>query len=54
MMGVGIASAMTWSLLFKWSSVVYEVLRGMAAGILVYLVAQLFTPNSLSLFRRQK
>ncbi|MEI2583701.1 hypothetical protein [Scytonema sp. PRP1] len=30
-MGVGIASAMTWSLVFKWSSIAYQVLPGMPA-----------------------
>ncbi|MBE9036408.1 sodium/proline symporter [aff. Roholtiella sp. LEGE 12411] len=43
MMSVGIAAAVSWSLVFKLSNIVYEVLPGMAAGILVYLIAQFFT-----------
>jgi sodium/proline symporter len=43
MMSVGIAIAVSWSLVFKLSNIVYEVLPGMAAGILVYLIAQFFT-----------
>ncbi|MBW4612344.1 MAG: sodium/proline symporter [Desmonostoc vinosum HA7617-LM4] len=43
MMIVGIAAAISWSLVFKLSSLVYEVLPGMLAGTIVYLVAQLFT-----------
>jgi sodium/proline symporter len=46
MMGVGITAAMTWSLIFKWSSIVYEVLPGMAASTLVYLVARFVNANS--------
>ncbi|MBF2007325.1 sodium/proline symporter [Chlorogloeopsis fritschii PCC 9212] len=46
MMGVGITAAMTWSLIFKWSSIVYEVLPGMAASTLVYLVARFMNANS--------
>ncbi|MFQ4146032.1 sodium/proline symporter [Chlorogloeopsis sp. ULAP02] len=45
MMAVGITAAMIWSLVFKWSSVVYEVLPGMAASTLVYLVARLMNAN---------
>lgn len=52
MMGVGIAFAIAWSLLFKWSSIVYEALPGMSAGILVYFVAQLFRKNPSFLSRK--
>ncbi|WP_193199445.1 sodium/proline symporter [Nostoc sp. MG11] len=47
MMSVGIAAAISWSLVFKLSNIVYEVLPGMAAGILVYLIAQFFTNKKL-------
>jgi sodium/proline symporter len=40
MMGVGIAAAIAWSLVFKLSNIVYEVLPGMTAGFMVYLVAR--------------
>jgi sodium/proline symporter len=42
MMGVGIAFAIAWSVVFKWSSIVYEALPGMSAGLLVYFIAQFF------------
>ncbi|NMG05515.1 sodium/proline symporter [Brasilonema sp. UFV-L1] len=42
MMSVGIVAAISWSLVFKLSSVVSEVLPGIAAGFLVYLVARIF------------
>jgi sodium/proline symporter len=47
MMGVGIAVAISWSQVFKLSSIVYEVLPGMAAGMLVYLIARFFKGNIL-------
>ncbi|MBE9128405.1 MULTISPECIES: sodium/proline symporter [unclassified Coleofasciculus] len=40
MMVVGIAAALIWNLGLQLSSVVYEVLPGMAAGSLVYFIAQ--------------
>lgn len=52
MMGVGIAFAIAWSLIFKWSSIIYEALPGMSAGILVYFVAQFFRKNLSFLFRK--
>ncbi|NDJ25077.1 sodium/solute symporter [Nostoc sp. B(2019)] len=52
MMSVGIAAAISWSLVFKLSYIVYEVLPGMAAGILVYLIAQFFTNKELEIKRK--
>ncbi|MGD1804481.1 sodium/proline symporter [Dapis sp. BLCC M126] len=41
MMVVGILVAITWNWALKLSSAIYEVFPGMAAGFLVYLIAQL-------------
>ena len=43
MMIVGIASAMFWKLGLGFSGAVYEVLPGMLAGLLVYLISIPFT-----------
>jgi len=48
MMAVGIITAISWNLVFKLSSVVYEVLPGMIAGSLVYVVARLLASKSVS------
>ncbi|MGK7918311.1 MAG: sodium/proline symporter [Prochloraceae cyanobacterium] len=40
MMGIGIATALIWNLGFHLSSVIYEVLPGMAAGMGVYGIAR--------------
>jgi sodium/proline symporter len=42
MMFVGIGSALVWSQVLKLSSIVYEVLPGMVAGMLVYFIWQPF------------
>ena len=52
MMAVGIITAISWNLVFKLSSVVYEVLPGMIAGSLVYVIARLLASKSLSRQRR--
>lgn len=46
MMAVGIVTAISWNLVFKLSSVVYEVLPGMIAGSLVYVIARLLASKS--------
>ncbi|MUG98297.1 sodium/solute symporter [Scytonema sp. UIC 10036] len=43
MMVAGIAAALSWNLVLKLSPIVYEVLPGMVAGMLVYLIARIFT-----------
>ncbi|MGK7920062.1 MAG: sodium/proline symporter [Trichodesmium sp.] len=45
MMISGIIVAITWNWGLKLSSAIYEVLPGMAAGFLVYLIAQFFTKH---------
>ncbi|MDY6898680.1 MAG: sodium/proline symporter [Cyanobacteriota bacterium] len=42
MMVVGILSALIWTITPELSQLIYSVLPGMAAGILVYLIARLF------------
>ncbi|CEJ42204.1 SSS sodium solute transporter [Umezakia ovalisporum] len=42
MMAVGIATAMTWNLGLNLSAIIYEVLPGMASGILIYLITRFF------------
>ncbi|MGF1482657.1 MAG: sodium/proline symporter [Cyanophyceae cyanobacterium] len=44
MMGAGIAAALLWNLGLGLSGAVYEVLPGMAAGTIVYIVAQFRRP----------
>jgi sodium/proline symporter len=39
MMVVGIAVAIAWSLVFKWSNIVYEALPGMISGFIIYAIA---------------
>jgi sodium/proline symporter len=51
MMGVGIATALIWSQVFKLSGIVYEVLPGMLASTIVYIIPQILT-SSLILFRK--
>lgn len=46
MMVVGIAVALMWRLGLGFSEGIYEVLPGMVASALVYLVAQLFAPTA--------
>jgi sodium/proline symporter len=53
MMGVGIASALTWSLVFKLSSIVYEALPGICAGLLVYALSRFLT-NKKALSSKQQ
>jgi len=48
MMGVGIATALIWNLGFNLSGAIYEVLPGMAAGMIVYGIAQLLGNPKLS------
>ncbi len=45
MMIVGILTALIWRTTPELSNLVYEVLPGMAAGFVVYLIAQLFSGN---------
>lgn len=42
MMGIGLATALFWNLGLNLSSVIYEVLPGMAAGMAVYGIVQFF------------
>ncbi|MEC4818742.1 MAG: sodium/proline symporter [Scytonema sp. PMC 1069.18] len=48
MMGVGIATALIWSQVLNLSGIVYEVLPGMLASALIYIITQIFTTNSIS------
>ena len=48
MMISGIATALIWNLGLNFSSALYEVLPGMMASIMVYLIAQSFTSIKLS------
>ena len=43
MMSVGISTALIWNLVLKLSSLIYEVLPGMLAGIAVYFIFRFFT-----------
>ena len=49
MMIAGISAALIWNLVLNWSGAIYEVLPGMAAGMIVYIIGQ-FVSNS-KLFR---
>lgn len=48
MMIVGISTALIWNLVFKLSGIMYEVLPGMVASTLVYLIARFFTPQKVT------
>jgi sodium/proline symporter len=52
MMSVGIAFSIAWSLVFKWSDIIYEALPGMSAGLLVYFIAQFFWSKRSFLLRK--
>lgn len=54
MMGVGIATAMIWNLTLGLSSIIYEVLPGMASGIFIYWLTRFFTSNSLFSIGKRK
>ncbi|NJL81723.1 MAG: hypothetical protein HC836_02585 [Richelia sp. RM2_1_2] len=53
MMLAGISAALIWKTTPELSRLVYEVLPGMAAGILVYLIAQFFIGGNLKTVSRQ-
>jgi len=51
MMLAGISAALIWKTTPELSRLVYEVLPGMAAGILVYLIAQFFIGRNIEEYR---